>query len=74
MSQLVQRVPAECVSVPGSISMMKVPQTPLCPNCARPMVLSHKFYAHVGGPQLWHFHCTICKVGLTEAEKEQELQ
>jgi hypothetical protein len=47
--------------------------TPQCPSCSCDMVLSHKFYAQPGGPRLWHFHCTVCKVGLTEAEK-QELQ
>jgi hypothetical protein len=74
MSQLTQQVPSERLNVLGPIPARKAPLTPSCPNCARPMALSHKFYAHIGGPKLWHFHCTICKVGLTEAEKDQELQ
>jgi len=70
MTQLIEHVPADGLSALG-IPMIK-PHTPLCPNCARPMVLSHKFYAQAGGPQLRHFHCTFCKVGLTEAEEEQD--
>jgi hypothetical protein len=50
--------------------MIQVPPAPQCPNCSREMVLSHKFYAEPGGPQMWHFHCTVCKVGLTQAEQE----
>jgi len=65
MNQLVQAAPLNVIP-------MIRPHTPACPNCARPMVLSHKFYARVGGPQLHHFHCTYCKVGLTEAEREGE--
>jgi hypothetical protein len=44
-------------------------QPPSCPNCSRRMVLSHKFYAQRGGPQMWHFHCITCKVGYTVAEE-----
>lgn len=73
MSQSIQHAPSERLNGLGTSPMMKAPHTPPCPNCARPMVLSHKFYAEVGGPKLWHFHCTVCKVGLTEAEKEREL-
>ncbi len=50
-------------------AMVQVPQ---CPNCSREMVLSHKFYAQPSGPQMWHFPCTACKVGLTVAENKDD--
>jgi len=62
------------LTVLGHTPVMKVAHAPACPNCARPMVVSHKFQARAGGPRLWHFHCTFCKVGLTEAEKDTDLR
>jgi hypothetical protein len=76
MSHL-EQVPPERPRVPTHINteapavIMQIPSAPLCPNCSRPMVLSHKFYATPGGPQVWHFHCRVCKIGLSQAEKEQ---
>jgi hypothetical protein len=61
------QIPMEAPAV-----MMQVSPTPQCPNCSRHMVLSHKFYVQPGGPRMWHFHCTRCKVGLTEAENGEE--
>jgi hypothetical protein len=46
--------------------------TPRCPNCSGPMALSHKFQPEPDGPRMHHFHCTMCKVGLTVAEKDND--
>jgi hypothetical protein len=80
MSPTLQLVPSERsrglrhIPMEARPDVMQVPTTPQCPNCSRQMVLSHKFYAEPGGPQMWHFHCRSCKVGVTQAEKKPEEQ
>ena len=72
MSTILQLVPSERSSaLRHNLTEAPVMQVPQCPNCFRQMVLSHKFFAEPGGPQLWHFHCTSCKVGVTVAEQEE---
>jgi hypothetical protein len=47
--------------------------TPRCPNCSGLMVLSHKFHATPEGPRMRHYHCRICKIGVTQVDDEDVL-
>jgi hypothetical protein len=71
MAHYLTTVPSECTGVVSSHVTVPVP-TPRCPNCVGPMVLSHKFQPEPDGPRMWHFHCKSCKVGLTQANDDDE--
>ena len=50
--------------------MPRIP--PPCPNCQRPMRLSHAFQTEPGGPRIHHYNCQHCGVGITEAGEDDE--